>query len=1850
MTGLLLVLGGLHPPCQMNADSEWTVPSRNTAMEVVTDFGKYYDVNGDGKMEYLSGGALGALSTEADGSWVFRCWRVGSGGSRVLGVGPDGKIYSYDYYSGSWQTSGSCRLYRFDGKNPGIIETLVEDKNTSSVTGADFNLDGKMDFYHESSSDKTILDILPDGTVNRLPCVTMSPAEYAGVRSELKLVSGGEGIPGWEDMFGRDGAASSDIKKAGMVDVNNDGLPDIFDTTNGNYLLNTGDGRFVLSGYGAQSWLRDFDGDGINDILQLKDSKLLLYRGADPSADPVTVSDGLGVSMLWCRDVDADGDVDIVFISELTYHNPGYDAYLIVAENQGGLKFRKRERPVTFGDSSVDSGNTQLVDVDCDGNYELLYHPLEIKDGNRTSPYVCLRIDGTWEFASAEPAVLLDSSLYSVAGTLTKTGVSEGWNIFAKKNSGTYSMVKAKEFKAGSRPEKPAAPSLSYDPSTGRLSVSWERGSDAETPSADLTYELRIGTTPGGDDIARAHALSDGRRLNLAPGMCGYSTKMVYNTASWPEGKVYISVQTIDDTFLGSPFSEPAAFEKDCPASDFNYSVDRTFSVNQTLRVTPSARPSAGTTCIWDFGTDAVVVSEDAATQAREVRYTSWGDKEITLTVENSNGKRSSTTKKVRVEPVYFSDGGGGPWTLDLDGDGAHEAIKNSVLFAENGEGKYEQINKSWNSGVGDLFADVNGDGLVDILGGRTRLVNLGDGDMEKVTVENVPEWSVYDFNNDGKLDVSYNQLNSGDYMTATETGVVTSPAPHTVAWYSSAPRFYRDFNGDGLIDMGYIAGKENPDNFWVPTKLPFHIFENVDGVNFRLKEVRESVVNSPDEIDDLDGDGTLDYVFCDASYNFGISSYAEFVVVEWGDGSGITKYQCPDALPFDGVKGICDFNNDGMKDLLVKVNGENGNNGYVMTLMPDRTTCTYTGVRNFDVYCNAIKKRDGSYSFGNLLSTAPNERPLPPTDLRFVQTDKAVVVEWNPGSDKETPARGLRYNISLKKKGATGDGAYLISPLNGGDDNTLLPAPRFLNTATRLTIPVASIPAGEYEVSIQSVDHYNEGSRFSETLTFSVRESASISLPTSVMVGSPVTVTLFTNTPDVEVDFGADAVVEDLDKSRKRVTWTSEGARDIRIGGEVAASTFVHPAIDASFTLPSRVVCGASVATGTARTPGEQWQISADGVEFRAPDAYAAVEFTENGGTALRFAKAGTYTVRHKVTREYGEAVSDMVTEVYDADVAMVFVEAGDDHYVLHLDPTAAPEGAVAVKIYRETSSFDKYLAIGETAPDATAFEDVDSDPAVRTARYRVSYVMPYGETLLSEAHQPLHVQANRALNGGVNLMWNSYQGRVVDTYRVMKGDSPESMEAFAEMSGHLTSFTDTSEDAAASWYGIVAVPSADAPASRRRNSQAQTSGFRSNTVSGTDAREVRLAESVVVTAGGGVLFDGAKTKQMSARMLPVTASLNRVTWEITDGADIMDIDAMGVVTPSGFGKATVRATAQDGSGAYGEMEIENNFIPITFIDFDTKVHPENFTLESGGTFQYVLGEVTPANATESPYWECTDTSVATVDQNGLVTALKAGRTDIKVSSPSNPEVYALMSLTVVHPAGYVEATGIDIVPEYIEGVVGDRIQLTAVVKPENATDKSVTWSVVDYAYDDEEVIVGEITQDGLLTLTAPGLNWIQATSNENPYLSTVIICRVHAQRAVTDIRVSPDDLRGEPGTEIQLTAVVEPENATDKSVTWSMVGDNGVATVSETGLLRILSEGSATLEVRSVSNPSVFVYVPVLGTSGIDAVLGEEGRADVYDTHGLLLLKDASADDVRALSPGFYIINGKTVCLTGK
>ena len=55
-------------------------------------------------------------------------------------------------------------------------------------------------------------------------------------------------------------------------------------------------------------------------------------------------------------------------------------------------------------------------------------------------------------------------------------------------------------------------------------------------------------------------------------------------------------------------------------------------------------------------------------------------------------------------------------------------------------------------------------------------------------------------------------------------------------------------------------------------------------------------------------------------------------------------------------------------------------------------------------------------------------------------------------------------------------------------------------------------------------------------------------------------------------------------------------------------------------------------------------------------------------------------------------------------------------------------------------------------------------------------------------------------------------------------------------------------------------------------------------------------------------------------------------------------------------------------------------------------------------------------------------------------------------------------------------------------------------------------------------------------------------------------------------------EPLEVEKGETLQLSAIVQPENAIDKSITW-VSSDDKIATVSETGLITGVAEGDVTI-----------------------------------------------------------------------
>ncbi len=76
---------------------------------------------------------------------------------------------------------------------------------------------------------------------------------------------------------------------------------------------------------------------------------------------------------------------------------------------------------------------------------------------------------------------------------------------------------------------------------------------DWAAPSPAVTYDVRIGTTPGGHDVRAADADADGRRLTGAPGPL---TSPVLALSGLPAGTYYVGLQTIGADFVGSAFAE----------------------------------------------------------------------------------------------------------------------------------------------------------------------------------------------------------------------------------------------------------------------------------------------------------------------------------------------------------------------------------------------------------------------------------------------------------------------------------------------------------------------------------------------------------------------------------------------------------------------------------------------------------------------------------------------------------------------------------------------------------------------------------------------------------------------------------------------------------------------------------------------------------------------------------------------------------------------------------------------------------------------------------------------------------------------------------------------------------------------------------------------------------------------------------------------------------------------------------------------------------------------------------------------------------------------------------------------
>ena len=316
-------------------------------------------------------------------------------------------------------------------------------------------------------------------------------------------------------------------------------------------------------------------------------------------------------------------------------------------------------------------------------------------------------------------------------------------------------------------------------------------------------------------------------------------------------------------------------------------------------------------------------------------------------------------------------------------------------------------------------------------------------------------------------------------------------------------------------------------------------------------------------------------------------------------------------------------------------------------------------------------------------------------------------------------------------------------------------------------------------------------------------------------------------------------------------------------------------------------------------------------------------------------------------------------------------------------------------------------------------------------------------------------------------------------------------------------------------------------------------------------------------------------ETAQLTATVTPEDAEDRSVTWSSSDNS-IATVNAEGVVTAIKEGTATITATTNDGSNLKATCTVKVSIMPVASITLNITEK----TLEEGETVN-LTASVLPANASnKSLAWTSSDENVATVDANGLVTAVKEGTATITAKANDGSNVSAKCTIKVKAPVVLVEGITLNATEQTL--TVGETFALTAGVAPENATNKSLAW-----ASSDENVAT--VDANGLVTAVKEGTATITAKATDGSNVSASCTINVNAAIVLVEgITLNATEQSLTVGETFALTASVAPENATNKSLAWTS-SDENVATVDANGLVTAVKEGTATITAKANDGSNV-------------------------------------------------------------
>jgi alpha-tubulin suppressor-like RCC1 family protein len=490
----------------------------------------------------------------------------------------------------------------FHNNGDGSFTTIPASLAEYSARGAwgDLDNDGWLDLVTAGISGVQIWRNRGDGTFTKLNAILSSDSGYSITTQD----------------FDRDG--SLDLALGSRLYRN---------LGNGTFTpvpLNLGSIEYVAGDWG------DFDNDGWPDFLfsalvnGSAELKLLRNLGNGAFTNVNVGLPNIYRSDVAFGDLDGDGWLDVFLSGEV----PGlWQPRSLVYRNLGNGMYSNMNAnlPHVYG------GHIGLADYDNDGRLDLFL------GGNTSTNWLgaIFRNDGAGQFTKSSP-MLTPPALFGAWGNYDNDGrLDLVYGGILSPTETSASLYRNKMPVVNSPPTSPDA--LRTVSGLNSITFQWNPASDTQTPTAALTYNVRMGSGTGAINILAPQSLPEGTRQLPAPGNAGTRTYLLLTNVSF--GRYFWSVQTVDGAFAGSAFAPEQVMNYAAvtlPASDFTPTGVTLNGRMDTNRTPHSARFEWGQNS--NYGNALVLTTNGSRVSAVLSGLTPGASYHFRLVVTNADG------------------------------------------------------------------------------------------------------------------------------------------------------------------------------------------------------------------------------------------------------------------------------------------------------------------------------------------------------------------------------------------------------------------------------------------------------------------------------------------------------------------------------------------------------------------------------------------------------------------------------------------------------------------------------------------------------------------------------------------------------------------------------------------------------------------------------------------------------------------------------------------------------------------------------------------------------------------------------------------------------------------------------------------------------------------------------------------------------------------------------------------------------------------------------------------------------------------------------------------------------------